>query len=124
MLFIFINFILYWAYLFFFFIHSVYWAYHFTRYSLLNNQPELKPSYYLNYKPKYLFFHFILIHTFYRAYLNSFSFLYKVFNFFMGYGFYKKNYTTLLLGLLALLLWLVVRLVTSLPKNIILDSYK
>ena len=42
----------------------------------------------------------------------------------MGYRLHKKNYLTLFLGLLGLLVWSIIRALTSLPKNVILDSYK
>ena len=70
--------------------------------------------------------YFLKGQTIYKAYLVSFSIVYKLLHFFSEKK--EKNYTlyTTLKGIIFIikrLLWLIVRVITSLPRTVIVDSY-
>ena len=76
-----------------------------------------------NLKNNSLILHIVWYVTFVKAYINSFSILYKIL-FTLSKFKVKNSYINIFHSLLVLFFWLIIRIITSLPRTVIIDSYK
>ena len=131
-LFVPVNFVLFIVYIPLLYIFIVYWIYKITCYSVNYNIKEITP--YKDFRqPNNTFStytYYLKSQTFYRAYLVSFSVVYNVLKFLSNYAkndlqerskYYYLIFTIILI--VKILFWLIIRIVTSLPRAVIVDSY-
>jgi len=130
-----INFIAFIVYIPLLYLCSIYWILKTVRYSTDFSVSELKPYGDFDNTPEgaplYVVCKFYIMgHTFQKAYLRSFLMVYKVLNFWKGEGIQScsKSYWDRVLKwaylVLRALFWFIIRVVTSLPRAIIVDSYR
>jgi len=110
----------------------VYWAYKVVRYLLDPSITEVKPKDNNSHPNTYLltYVYYVKTQTHEKAYLNSYLIIYKVVKFFKDNNkeVRTSNYKiAILLNLLMLvpklLFWTIIRIITSLSKSVIIDSY-
>ena len=130
-----INFISFIVYIPLLYLCSIYWILKTVHYSTDFSVSELKPYGDFDHTPEgaslYVVCKFYIIgHTFQKAYLNSFSMVYKLLNFWKGERItsQSKSYWNLVFRwsylVLRALFWFIIRVITSLPRVVIVDSYR
>lgn len=128
--FILLNFILFLVYLPLLYLCIIYWLFMLFGYTTCVSVAELKP--YQDFEhPNTMYTtytHYLKAQTFYKAYLVSFSIVYRVAKFLLSEGEISGRYNMgnvlSFIGLFCrAIFWLIIRLVTSLPRAVLVDSY-
>jgi hypothetical protein len=128
------NILLYIPYLLIFVTLVLYWTFKFIIYRTYSSNIEVKPdsndNFFLwSFSTKYIILHILYLQTFYKAYLNSYSLIYVL----LKYSFEKPKVTKrtmyqsiipFYINFMRLVSAILFRLLTSIPKNIVTDSYK
>ena len=126
-----LNFILYFIYIFLLYCGLIFWIIKFILYCKDSNIKEVKPAYKFIHPDTIIktYIFYLKAQTIYKAYLVSYSIIYKVLIVLLGpkseekLPIYKRS--MVLLSVFAKgVFWFVIRVLTSLPRAVVVDSYE